>query len=291
MPRPEGALYDAAPQPLWARTARRRCVWKRKEALLAMRSSAAVTCRAFVMLACLISIPLAAVFGASLPNIVVQWIDGQLPTPGEATRETLSEAPLYCPPKEWSSSPSAVASSAMEAGSCDGARDEYPPIGGQICTHNGGDLQRPAVLDCLDRTVSSVGPGVSATPDGAELVPVARATWPVPTGSHIPARRPAGVDFAGRGAVPELPPGLRDRVESRLRELGAVSYRLESWGPDAAFYHFCCRMPVGGSSTCTRHFEHVSARPADAMTAVVRQVEAWKAADNPTGRGLVITGP
>ena len=66
-------------------------------------------------------------------------------------------------------------------------------------------------------------------------------------------------------------------IQSRLQQLGAVYYLLETWGSDPACYRFYARMAVAGNRNVTRHFEAVDRVPLRAMQRVLEQVERWKA--------------
>jgi hypothetical protein len=65
-------------------------------------------------------------------------------------------------------------------------------------------------------------------------------------------------------------------LQDRLRRLGATYYLLESWGSDQQMYRFYCKMAVGGSADYTRYFEATNTDPLQAMLGVVRQVESWR---------------
>jgi hypothetical protein len=65
-------------------------------------------------------------------------------------------------------------------------------------------------------------------------------------------------------------------AETRLKELGATHYVLETWGPQNEQYRFACRMAVGGNVGVNRHFEAVEDDPWRAMESVLRQVEDWQ---------------
>ena len=62
-----------------------------------MRSSTTVMFRALVMLACLVAIPLAAVVGKSLPDMVRGLLDGRWPGRSASAFESLDEAPPFQP--------------------------------------------------------------------------------------------------------------------------------------------------------------------------------------------------
>ncbi|HET6880359.1 MAG TPA: hypothetical protein VFI31_09400 [Pirellulales bacterium] len=65
--------------------------------------------------------------------------------------------------------------------------------------------------------------------------------------------------------------------EQRLRQLGAVYYRLEMWGNDGAFYRCSCSVPLSARGRAVRHFESIEAAPSQAIEAVIKQVESWRA--------------
>ncbi len=65
-------------------------------------------------------------------------------------------------------------------------------------------------------------------------------------------------------------------LQSRLRQLGATYYLLETWGNQRQFYRFYCQMAVGGNAGYTHYFEATNSDPLGAMADVLRQVEAWR---------------
>jgi hypothetical protein len=67
-------------------------------------------------------------------------------------------------------------------------------------------------------------------------------------------------------------------AETRLRDLGATHYMLETWGPDNRQYRFGCKMALAGNSIATQYFEAVKDDPWQAMENVLQQVEQWQAA-------------
>jgi hypothetical protein len=60
--------------------------------------------------------------------------------------------------------------------------------------------------------------------------------------------------------------------------LGAVYYLLEAWGNQEQLYRFYCKMAIGGNTSYTRYFEATDVDPLTAMGKVLREVEAWRAA-------------
>ena len=66
-------------------------------------------------------------------------------------------------------------------------------------------------------------------------------------------------------------------IQERLRDMGAVSYRLETWGSRGQLYRFECEMSVNGSTTLKRHFEATASHPLLAMHKVLEEAERWQA--------------
>lgn len=64
-------------------------------------------------------------------------------------------------------------------------------------------------------------------------------------------------------------------MQRRLRELGAIYYRLENGGPKGEIFRFQCQMAVPGSPSGVQPFEAIDGDPLKAMQRVLYQVEAW----------------
>jgi hypothetical protein len=73
------------------------------------------------------------------------------------------------------------------------------------------------------------------------------------------------------------------QIQDQLRRLGATYYLLESWGNQADYYRFCCKIAVGGNPNFTRHFQATHSDPLEAMLAVLRQVESGQEMYNKRG--------
>jgi hypothetical protein len=65
--------------------------------------------------------------------------------------------------------------------------------------------------------------------------------------------------------------------EGRLRQLGAIYFKLEMWGNDGTFYRCSCSVPLSPRGRAVRHFESIETVPSQALDAVIKQVEAWRA--------------
>jgi hypothetical protein len=254
-----------------------------------MQSPTAVVFRALVMLACLVAIPLAAVVGKSLPEIVKGLVDGQWRGHSAAACGSLTEAPRFQPGPR-ADTPSGVSAQPP-------SRDGWPP-----------QLQHPQPIPSW-RVAPTTPPVVQAgyeaparqasrsavpgwpsgsvsreelggpRPAALRVVPVhqqqsaiepERRQWSAPGPSQPPEpSNPAG---QVRPATDQF-----TAIQARLRHLGATYYLLESWGNRAQLYRFYCKMAVGGNPNYTHYFEATDSDPLQAMTRVLRQVETWLA--------------
>jgi hypothetical protein len=81
---------------------------------------------------------------------------------------------------------------------------------------------------------------------------------------------PAAIDPTGaQGSVASAIEGLRSR--------GVADYSMSQWGTSSGLYRFRCSAPSGTGGMFQRHFEAVSADPAEAARRVLADVEAWQA--------------
>jgi hypothetical protein len=262
-----------------------------------MQSSTAVVFRALVMLACLVAIPLAAVVGKSLPDMVRGLVGGQWPGRSASACGPLTEAPRFVPGGPTEVRP--------------GASDEQARL----------DRQQPQVQPVQVVVPDQAAPsyptnsrnplGQAGLPMGLDAVPAASVRAPGPVSATGPAtRQPAvsGVNPAWGGGRPALVPNStraavprpirREHpfggpsgqaaqarsagdqftiIQGRLRELGATYYLLESWGSQHQLYRFYCKMAIGGNPNYTHYFEATDSEPLRAMARVLRQVETWRA--------------
>ncbi|MGD0899729.1 MAG: hypothetical protein ABR915_18000 [Thermoguttaceae bacterium] len=231
------------------------------------QSSVVVMFRALVMLVCLIAIPLAALFGSSLPAVVKAVQEGRWPGLAElrgssGSRQNagaLSEAPRFIPnaaTAPGSATPPAVFIQPPDA---DWPAKPLPAVPGV----RGQDAQRSAdARTSADTRVSAVVP--------------ARYDAPLEPAGETPrsSSGPKAGDSPSPGmAAPGDPLTL---IQDRLRQLGATYYLLESWGDQERQYRFYCRMAIGGNPQHTQSFWSIEADPFKAMRQVLEQVEAWR---------------
>jgi hypothetical protein len=213
------------------------------------KSSGAVFFRAAVMLTFLAAIPLVALSGSSLPDILRKALEKYFPglsgNNTETTAEGLADAPTFDGTKPTGSAPGSVYAS----------RDQYPGKNG--------------VFPIAAQTSMASSTGASQ----AAIVPAGGADAGV-----IPAKYQTPVDGpalpANQAAAEKEDPFLK--IQNRLRTLGASYYLLETWGNDQRLYRFYCEMAVAGDTGFTRCFEATNADPIGAMQAVLSQVEDWR---------------
>jgi hypothetical protein len=248
----------------------------------AAESPTVVAFRALVMLACLIFVPLAAIFGSACPDTV---------------RSLLIEpllGPQFCPAGGHNGPGSGAHSSGPAGGSANlEAAPAWPSatvsLGAQAgdgsATGNNhvgpaGNLQ-PAGL--FANPGQSTAQGTLARFD-QPADPQAAPAWPnaggfgntppiasSPGDSHANAPRPLPT------TPPSAGPDHFKQLERRLREYGAVYYLLETWGNDGELYRFHCKMAIANNPNLTRQFEATHREALQAMTQVLEQIEAWRA--------------
>ncbi len=219
-----------------------------------MQSSAVVTLRALVMLVCLVVVPLAAIFGSSLPQAFNSLVQGRgLPSlagmaraPDDA-RSRGGDAPIFA------SSPEPA------------VRDEPGPPPRRI--DDTGSLWAPgAVMPAADRSATEAAPSAEM----ARSAPSGGLSSPSP-GHAGPAAprdpRTSGVDF--------------QQIERRLRGLGATYYLLETWGNAGQMYRFHCKVSVPSDASQTQHFDATHSDPLQAMHKVLEQVEQYRTSNVP----------
>jgi len=211
------------------------------------QSSSTVMLRALVMLACLVAIPLVAIFGTSMPEIARKLFsaDGSAqPSSGEVADRLDSQ---------FEPVPQANVASVLPA----------PPRDQQTS---------PTML-------GSFGPERSVNPYRSAVIPAGYETV-------IPACEPPESTNRPPDAAPNrLPaeqrvPSAFDRftqIQQRLRQLGTTYYLLETWGSDGQSYRFHCRVPLRDDRTNSRYFEVIDTDQLRAMDRVLGQVEAWRA--------------
>ncbi len=264
---------------------------------LSVQSSTAVMCRAVVMLACLVAIPLTAVLGTSLPQMFKSLIEGRLDACWASARGSLGEDQ---PLKEAQPFVSAIQSSPlpMTAGAntstgCNADKPQpAPPTGeGHLAAASQAEampanyqvsVEPPAAglhtasSSTMSASLIPVVPPDTVPPDTVppdtvppDTVPPDTNRTPLPGDRKIP---PAGLS----SSRPAAPTDRFIYIQKRLRHLGATYYLLESCGSECQLYRFYCRMAVGGNPNYNRYFEARDADALQAMVKVLAEVEAWQ---------------
>jgi hypothetical protein len=262
-----------------------------------MESSTVLAFRIFVMLSCLIIVPMAAIFGSAFPDVVKSVLvdrivalstgkpvdsaaassdpngfravtPGQPVTPGQSVPvEAGSTAPAWgAQQAETSPWPNTNQTAGAPASTGTPASPAVVPVGGPAAP--GGYNQSASFVVPVEASPQAPG---STAPTGAppygSPTPIAGAPAPMP-GAAMPG--------ADRTACPLEQPDRFTEMERKLREFGATYYLLETWGNAGELYRFHCRMAVANNAAYSRHFEATDRDALKAMADVLAQVEAWR---------------
>ena len=276
-----------------------------------LQATISMVLRSVMMLGCLVSVPMLAVLGGSLPDRIQAFLlSEKLPTthadPLTAQDQTLAAANSTAPAFPVAA-PSAFGSSILEPKT---APTFSEPLSPNHPPWNQPGTAAPEVTAAPYRSAAPYGlPSDASLQDApTEVAEVPRAIYPNVDSPYSPSERTAfddrspyalpetaspappaaqpAYDPAVRPAAAELMPppassGVPSqgwdfaRVQQRLQDLDAVYYRLETWG-GREVYRFHCRVQVSESSPTTRHFEAQDADALQAMLQVLQQVEAWR---------------
>ena len=259
-----------------------------------MESSTVLAFRIFVMLSCLVVVPMAAIFGSAFPDVVksvlvdriVAWGTGKStepvskdagpgfsqlkPVEGAGMTQgdpNIREAPRWGAPTTNAASWPAqegVAQAAAVMPAAAGMQPGDQPTSLAVANDSGRGTSSPYAQD---RTASEAPP--YDAPDNAR--PGNQLSYP----AGIAGARGPG---AAEGRIQPLEaPDRFTAMERRLREYGATYYLLETWGKDGELYRFHCKMAVGNNPNYTRHFEATDSDALKAMGQVLERVEAWRA--------------
>jgi hypothetical protein len=230
------------------------------------------------MLVCLIAIPLAALFGTRVPDLVKGLANHESDLAFLWQGDSPSEAPPLAhaaPTSPWGNTPGSnslgrpdnwQAAPPAEVGPAPAVRAEYESpvdVMSRLGVHN--------------PTTEAIGTTLASGTTSPRLVPVA-----------LPSQQDALSGLSGRssGSAAEMDMATAQSLQAssevvyiqrRLRNLGAAYYALETWGAQGRLFRFHARMSVGSGAGCLRHFEAVDADPMRAMAEVLDQVETWQA--------------
>ncbi len=208
-------------------------------------SSIMVFCRAMVMLACLLAIPLAALFYGDLPEGFRRAVSRGRSFLADRLADDVgvSESAPPLPSISIEASPSKL--------------ERLP------------DVARPAAAEPVEFSRESP-PSTVVEPEPWSPPPTSDTAW---SGESVAVKQARFEEQA----TPKLPPfDSAADVAEQLQTLGAVDYMLERWGNDSLLYRFHCKMPIAGSTHVCRHFEAFDASPTVAVAEVVLAVKAWQ---------------
>ena len=246
-----------------------------------MQSSSTVTLRAMVMLICLVAVPLVAVSGTSLPKLLTDAIKGRKPSQpatapahGVGAAKGGGEAPPFSPTVRLPEHEVAIAADPRAAPMADRRAAEIP-----------------ASLPRLAPAVAAAplwGPGDPSAPTTATLATgqsrqnaeaQTRDSVGVSGASHRgppPATQPPLPTTRNQQAIGHVTPIARTetgerftQIQTRLRDLGASYYLLETWGNRGDQFRFHCKVANSAES-----FEATDRDPLVAMQKVLERVEA-----------------
>jgi hypothetical protein len=202
-----------------------------------MRSSLTAAFRALSLLACLMALPIMALWGSSLPVKLSSLIEGHWPRFAENRQPgRLGEGERFEPIKS--------------------------PSNETVAARPGGtklDPQRESFLRGPNQEISGQKNSV-------------RSVIPVMYQEPVSA-----VSFNGAPTEQSLAANEHfNRMHDRLRQLGAIRTLLQSWGNQTGFYRFDCSIKTDGNASVTRQFQATASDPLQAVAEVLRQVETWR---------------
>jgi hypothetical protein len=206
--------------------------------------------RATVLLVCLIAVPLIAICGKSAPEYVKSLIRNYTGSTEKAAspNPVSTDAPVFRPGLLAATAGSPLPESAAPARLPVGD----PAAPGRLAA---GSSNRGQVKE-----VTTISHQVDS-----------------PTGTERPADHSASSDLDLRDSKREhFPRDYFRTAETRLRDLGATYYLLETLGPAGDQYRFVCKVASAGQPEQTLAFFAIDRDPLAAMNHVVRQVESWR---------------
>jgi len=244
-------------------------VERRKESPLNTQSSATVALRALVMLVCLVVVPIAAIFGISVPDSIRQPFERYFGIHVGSATTSLSEAPRFV--LNAATAPSPIVSA------------DAPPAAMPLVASL-SPLTPPTASVLVNPLGSSQGQAWDADRASSAIIPAGYQSPLEPAKPGPPMTSVGGA--AVRGAegsdanCQNVGGGRNDpftSIQQRLRELGATYFLLESWGSQGQLYRFYCKMAIGGNSNYNRYFEATDPDAIRVMSKVLNEVEAWRA--------------
>ncbi len=236
-----------------------------------MHNPTVMAVRTFVLLGCLIALPLFAIFGKSAPDTVAAWLR-KLTGGANQTASPIAasgESPVFRPgltAQTTSAAPQAIALAGQQPLSGDPHQAPQPiPVAGPP-----GPSRTQAQQSA--NWPNAVPPRNHGAADQRASLASHEQEQPAPSLSPI-----NGVE----GAAPverrssRFPQDYFRNAEQRLRELGATYYLLETLGPDGGQYRFVCKVAVAQNREPVAFFATEN-DPLAAMNNVIYQLEGWR---------------
>jgi hypothetical protein len=255
--------------------------------------------RALVMLACLAVVPLVALYGKFVPDIVQAVVEA-VKTRAHTNAITDPNAAGGEAPPFAGSSPRTTGGRSVPSLESQLSGAPGPWTGRDQSARPLNDWGRQAAAENLTEGTPLEHASFNAPVSGhAAEGPVDRAHSAAAPTAQNPASGPAAQLPARSGASPshadESQAGDPQAsagsdctaqfrgMEKRLRELGATYYLLETWGSSGDRYRFFCKMSLAGNADYNRNriFQATAADPLRAMQDVLAQVEQWRAGSTP----------
>jgi len=264
------------------------------------------------MLACLVAVPLAAVFGSKLSELGKQAMGDRWERISSIWSGNRSEArpcessvqpgsaPLGGMSSAWSTPPGSPSAFAAEWPSDTGVPAQLPPaLGGPSAPMAPGQAGG-AGMGAM--SVAGIGQSAGAIAVSYnEQAGCVSGNWPgqsdriqsmgqnslvapagnllAPAGGQVDPATPVASRSGPANPVGVSPVATTERFtfyQQRLQQFGVVYSLLENWGERGQLYRFCCKVAVGGNPNYTRWFEATDADPLAAMGKVTQQVERWR---------------
>ncbi len=249
-----------------------------------MQTSTGMFFRAAVMLACLIAVPLAALFGTRLPELAKEALGDRWNTicnllPGSHNDTPAPDSSAEAAPP-LAATPNPFPTNAPA-----------PQFAPQWSHNQPGAVPTPTTSSpAMMPPLATAGSAPTNQLPGAIAAsynePMPAPTMGPPTGvpsalnSGQPATTPMGAPLPLSNNNVAAPSGRApDRFtqcQRRLQELGAVYYLLETWGDRGELFRFYCKVAVGGNPNFTRYFDAADPDPLTAIGKVIQQIEAWR---------------
>ena len=263
-----------------------------------MSKTIAFACRVVVMLAFLITIPLIALFGKSLPDVAeTVWSYWKKPTQ-ENNWPDAEEAPPFASQAVAAQPTDKALATAHSTDLAALASNTNHPTTSTASLQPNPSQPTAAPLTPYAPTANNWSNTQSTSPNTPPSHAGNQASYNAyanNTGSNLAGNIGTNTPYTNTAPIvssPAPPYGSQplaqtavgqpaqnsdfEQISKRLQQLGATYYRLESWGNGQPLFRFQCRMAIVGSTGLTRQFEATHQDPAEAMRQVLRQIEVWQ---------------